>query len=147
MKKRLLATVLAAVMIISGTQIAGATSLSQARSQKNQAVLCVHSKEAREYARILEEDEQVKSFEVGYLLDQDRYTYVNPLDIRKDYFATQWTTDFVLHYADGRIGIRELIGKGGLTKRANVEKLEFSRRYWSSTEAADWKAVIMEKGE
>lgn len=37
MKKRLLATVLAAVMIISGTQIAGATSLSQARSQKNQA--------------------------------------------------------------------------------------------------------------
>ena len=117
------------------------------RSQKNQVVLCVHSKEAREYARILEEDEQVKSFEVGYLLDQNRYTYVNPLDIRKDYFATQWTTDFVLHYADGRIGIRELIGKGGLTKRANVEKLEFSRRYWSSTEAADWKAVIMEKGE
>ena len=37
MKKRLLATVLAAVMIISGIQIAGATSLSQARSQKNQA--------------------------------------------------------------------------------------------------------------
>lgn len=37
MKKRLLATVLAAVMVISGTQIAGATSLSQARSQKNQA--------------------------------------------------------------------------------------------------------------
>ena len=37
MKKRLLATVLAAVMIISGTQMAGATSLSQARSQKNQA--------------------------------------------------------------------------------------------------------------
>ena len=99
------------------------------RSQKNQAVLCVHSKEAREYARILEEDEQVKRFEVGYPLDQSRYTYVNPLDIRKDYFATQWTTDFVLHYADGRIGIRELIGKGGLTKRANVEKLEFSRRY------------------
>ena len=32
------------------------------RSQKNQAVLCVHSKEAREYARILEEDEQVKGF-------------------------------------------------------------------------------------
>ena len=37
MKKRLLATVLAAVMIISGTQIAGARCLSQARSQKNQA--------------------------------------------------------------------------------------------------------------
>ena len=37
MKKRLLATVLAAVMIISGTQIARATSLSQTRSQKNQA--------------------------------------------------------------------------------------------------------------
>ena len=37
MKKRLLATVLAAVMIISGTQIAGATSLSQERTQNNQA--------------------------------------------------------------------------------------------------------------
>ena len=28
-----------------------------------------------------------------------------------------------------------------------MEKLEFSRRYWSLENVASWKAVIMEKGE
>lgn len=37
MKKRLIATVLAMVMVISGTQMAGATTLSKAKNQKSQA--------------------------------------------------------------------------------------------------------------
>lgn len=117
------------------------------RSVKNQKVVCVHSREAREYARILESDELVISYEACYKLDMERYQFVSPLDIRKDYFDVAWATDFVLHYADGSIGIREIVTEAMLEKRANVEKLEFSRRYWSGSESVkDWKIVLMEKG-
>lgn len=115
------------------------------RSDKNQMVVCVHSREAREYARILEAEETVIRYEAGYVLDQERYSFVNPIDIRKDYFETEWATDFVLHYADGGMGIREITSEVSLAKRAAIEKLEFSRRYWSATEAVDWKIVLMEK--
>lgn len=117
------------------------------RSDKNAGVVCVHSKEAREYARILEQDQNVISYEACFTLDRVRYQFVNGLDIRKDYFSTEWATDFVLHYADGKIGIREMTTEASLSKRATIEKLEFSRRYWSASEAADWKIVIMERGE
>lgn len=117
------------------------------RSEKNQKVVCVHSEAAREYARILEKDGDVVSYEAGYVLDQERYQYIDPLDIRKDYFNTIWATDFVVHYKDGTIGIREIVSEAMLKKRANLEKLEFSRRYWSASDAADWEIVIMEKSE
>lgn len=117
------------------------------RSEKNQKVICVHSRETREYARILESDELVVSYEACYRLDMERYQFVSPWDIRKDYFDVEWATDFVLHFTDGSIGIREIVTEAMLTKRANIEKLEFSRRYWSSSESAkDWKIVLMEKG-
>ena len=117
------------------------------RSIKNQKVVCVHSREAREYARILELDENVLNYEACQSLDRERYQFVSPIDIRKDYFDVEWATDFVLHFADGSIGIREIVTEAMLSKRANVEKLEFSRRYWSSSESVkDWKIVIMEKG-
>ena len=59
----------------------------------------------------------------------------------------EWATDFVIYYADGSMGIREIVTETMLAKRANIEKLEFSRRYWSVSESVkDWKIVIMEKG-
>lgn len=117
------------------------------RSEKNGKVICVHSREAREYARILESDELVVSYEACYKLDKERYQFVSPVDIRKDYFDVEWATDFVLHFADGSIGIREVATEAMLSKRANIEKLEFSRRYWSGSESVrDWKIVLMEKG-
>lgn len=117
------------------------------RSIKNQKVVCVHSREAREYARILESEPEILSYEVCFKLDRERYQFVSTVDIRKDYFDVEWATDFVLHFADGSIGIREIATEAMLSKRANVEKLEFSRRYWSSSESVkDWKIVIMEKG-
>lgn len=117
------------------------------RSEKNQKVVCVHSREAREYARILESEPEVLSYEVCQSLDRERYRIVSTVDIRKDYFDVEWATDFVLHFADGSIGIREIVTEAMLSKRANVEKMEFSRRYWSSAESVrDWKIVLMEKG-
>lgn len=117
------------------------------RSSKNQSVVCVHSKEAREYAKILENDPKVETYEVNVPLDMEKYQYVNTIDIRKSYFEIAWATDFVLHYVDGNFGIREIIAETGLSKRAEIEKLEFSRRYWSSSKAVDWKIVIIEKEE
>lgn len=114
------------------------------RSDKNQKVMCVHSREAREYARFLEEDPELVSYGTCRKLEQERYQFVNPIDIRKDYFETSWATDFVLHYADGSIGIREIATETMLSKRANIEKLEFSRRYWAESESVrDWKIVII----
>lgn len=118
------------------------------RSEKNQKVVCVHSREAREYARVLESDELVVTFEACYKLDLERYQFINPIDIRKDYFEIEWATDFVLHFADGSMGIREIVTEAMLAKRANIEKLEFSRRYWSSSESVkDWKIVLMSRKE
>lgn len=117
------------------------------RSDKNKDIVCVHSREAREYARYLEADADVSSYETGMLLDSEKYPFVNPIGIRKEYFSTQWTSDFVVHFANGKTGVRELVTKSGLSKRANIEKLEFSRRYWSMMDVADWKIVVMEKGE
>lgn len=105
------------------------------RSEKNGKVVCVHSREAREYARILESDSDVVSYEACQSLDRERYQFVSPVDIRKDYFDVEWATDFVLHLADGSVGIREVVSEAMLSKRANIEKLEFSRRYWSGSKS------------
>ena len=118
------------------------------RSDKNKKVVCVHSREAREYARILDQEPEVVSYETCQALDMERYQFINPVDIRKDYFDVEWATDFVLHFEDGSIGIREVATEATLAKRATIEKLEFSRRYWSVSESVrDWKIIIMEKGE
>ena len=39
------------------------------RSEKNQKLVCVHSREAREYARIVESDNMVVSYEACQCLD------------------------------------------------------------------------------
>ena len=115
-------------------------------SKKNNQMVCVHSREEREYARMLEEDSNVAFYEAGTELDRSRYSFVNPIGIRKSYFDTDWATDFVLQYEDGRIGVRELVSASALEKQAAIEKLEFSRRYWANSEASEWKVLIMEKG-
>ena len=98
-------------------------------SEKNQKQLCVHSKLAR--------------YEVCEKLEKGQYSKINPVGIRKEYFTTDWSTDFILYYKDGRYGIREIVNEVFLKRRALIEKLEFSRRYWSTTSAIDWKIVIV----
>ena len=117
------------------------------KSNKNQTVMCVHSREAREYAKVIEEDPRVLTYEINVQLDMKKYVYVNPIDIRKEYFEISWTTDFLLHYVDGSVGIREMVIKSKLSKRSEIEKLEFSRRYWSASDVLDWKIVIVDKKE
>lgn len=115
-------------------------------SQKNQKMICVHSQAAKDYAKYLENQPHVIGYETSELLQMDRFQHISPLNIRKAYLAEKWTTDFLLHYADGRTGIREILDGMDLTKRADVEKLELSRRYWATMDVSDWKLVVQKEG-
>ena len=114
-------------------------------SEKNQELVTVHSRDARNYAQRLEQCREVTRYEACAEMDTGQYQYVNPVDIRKEYFETDWTSDFKLTYPDGTTGIRELAYVEDLLKRAIIERLEFSRRYWSAQKVRDWKVVLLHR--
>ena len=112
-------------------------------SKKNGAMVCLHSPAARDYAKFLEEQPWVGNYEAGVPLSEELYCHVSPVGIRNLYFKTPWVSDFLLHYADGRRGIRELVRADMLQKASTAERLEFSRRYWASTDIDEWKVVLV----
>lgn len=116
-------------------------------SEKNNAMLTVHSREAREYARRLESNVEVAGYDVCVPLEQERLRVVAPVDIRKDYFSGEWFLDFLVYFKDGSSGAREIVRRDKLIKRAVVEQLELSRRYWAMTGMHDWKLVIFGEEE
>ena len=111
-------------------------------SEKNSVMLTVHSREAREYAGRLETREDVGSYETGAALDLKKFQYIDPVDIRKEYLGGEWFSDFLLHFEDGSLSVRELVRKDDLTKRAVMERLELSRRYWALFDVRDWKLIV-----
>ena len=112
-------------------------------SHKNGDIMVLHSKWARDYAKWLEEQPWVQSYEAGCPLDVDIIGRISRAGIRTDYLQTGWATDFVLRYADGHKGVRELILRQQLKKKAYVERLELSRRYWAATDT-EWMVVIVD---
>ena len=112
-------------------------------SNKNGDIVCLHSKWARDYAKWLEEQLWVQSYQVGCPLDTDIMGRISRAGIRTDYLQAGWATDFVLRYADGHKGVRELILREQLKKKAYVERLELSRRYWAVTDT-EWMVVIVD---
>ena len=113
-------------------------------SEKNDTMLCVHTSLERDYAKWLEDQPWVERYETGVLLDASQMDHVSRVDIRSSYFDTSWASDFMVTLADGRKEIREIITLGQLRKKAVVEQLELSRRYWSALDVSDWKVVVME---
>ena len=113
-------------------------------SEKNDTMLCVHTSLERDYAKWLEDQPWVERYETGVLLDASQMDHVSRVDIRSSYFDASWASDFMVTLADGRKEIREIISSGQLRKRAVVEQLELSRRYWSALDVSDWKVVVME---
>ena len=111
-------------------------------SEKNQQMICVHSRRARDFAKYLEQQSWVKTYQTCVPLDQNRFPNISPIDIRKEYFSQEWTSDFVIQTADGRSSVREFIDEREFTKKAVMEKMELSRRYWSVLDVTDWKLVI-----
>ncbi|MBE5971075.1 MAG: hypothetical protein E7246_00945 [Lachnoclostridium sp.] len=115
------------------------------KSSKNDSTYCTHTELAREYARLLEANTEVEAYEVEVELDQEIFPYIPRVDIRKEYFEGAWVSDFVIRYMNGTIAVREIVTEEMLSKRAVIEKLEFSRRYWALSKIDNWKIVVMEK--
>ena len=97
-------------------------------SHKNGGMVVVHSEAARAYSRYLEERPEVTSYEACKPLDAARLNGIQKTDIRGEYFQGQWTSDCCIRFSDGTTGVRELVSASDLTKRAEVAKLELSRR-------------------
>lgn len=112
-------------------------------SEKNGRMVCLHSPAARDYAKYLEKQSWVESYEAGVPLSEELYCHVSPVGIRGLYFKTSWELDFLLHFADGRRGIRELVREDSLQKASTAERLEFSRRYWAATDVDECKVVLV----
>lgn len=111
-------------------------------SEKNKVMCSVHSAGAREYTKWLEERENVRGYEVNIAWDTAFLSRIDRVDIRGSYLITDWTSDFRLFFADGHIGIREMVREDKLQERAYIEKLELSRRYWKAQGIEDWKVVL-----
>ena len=112
-------------------------------SAKNNDIVCLHSKWARDYAKWLETQPCVQNYEAGCPMDADIMGRISRAGIRTDYLQAGWATDFVLQYADGHKGVRELVQQQQLKKKAYVERLELSRRYWATTDT-EWMVVIVD---
>lgn len=111
-------------------------------SEKNKAMCSVHSVVARDYTKWLEEREDVRGYEADIAWDTAFLVRIDRVDIRGSYLKTDWQSDFRLYFADGHIGIREMMHKEKLQERAVLEKLELSRRYWKAQGVEDWKVVL-----
>ena len=117
-------------------------------SEKNEAICIVHSDYAKKYAQLLETNEEVKHYKACVPLEKQKYEHVAKIGLRKNYFNTEWATDFLIFYVDGRFGVREIVSANeDLSKQATLEKLEFSRRYWTQQGAFDWKILILKEGD
>lgn len=106
----------------------------QLYSKKNGKLLILHSEKALVYAQRLEENPCVIGYESCVLLETEGMARVNPLDIRAEYLhgSTTWESSFLVEHEDSTRGICELVEcSESLQKRAVVEKLELSRRYWA----------------
>ena len=114
-------------------------------SGKNGGMVVVHSEAARAYSKHLEERPEITAYEACKPLDINRLDALQKTDIRGEYFREWWVSDFYIRHADGTAAVRELVSAADLTKRAEVEKLELSRRYWAALSVNDWKVVITGK--
>ena len=108
-------------------------------SAKNGRTMTVHTEQAMQYAMRLENDPAVSSYVTNHPLEQDK---IEPEQgVRKQYYETQWTTDFVVMFTDGTMGVRELVTKNKMSQRSEIEKLQLSQSYWQKI-TAGWKIVI-----
>lgn len=81
-----------------------------------------------QFASLLNESEDVKSFSVNVLLEG--------LEIGA------YTSDFVIHKCDGGLAIRECVERKKLHKPLTCKLLDASRLYWKSHGVNDWGIVV-----
>lgn len=97
--------------------------------QKCPQVCALYDKVQLAYARQLDSEENVVSFEVNVQL--------NDLGL-----ADTYTTDFLLTLADGTQAVREAVYRQHLSRPSVAALLESSKRYWASKGISDWGIII-----
>ena len=65
-------------------------------SEKNGKMICLHSRQARDYAKYLEAQSWVDHYESGPPLSQELYAHISPVGIRSAYFQVPWVSDFII---------------------------------------------------
>ena len=88
----------------------------------------------------------VKTYLVNHRLDSAFMSRIDHVDIRKEYFTQDWSTDFVVTMQEGSVLVCELATMKELQSRASIEKLELSRRYWMLKGCDSWKIIIVQEG-
>lgn len=81
-------------------------------------MMCLHSAQARDYAKRLEERLWIASYDACVPLELT--DQIDPWGIRTLYFKTEWTSDFLLIYADGKQAVWELVRPEDLKKQAVI---------------------------
>lgn len=112
-------------------------------STKNNRILIVHTESAKKYADSLENNADVISYEVCKKLDADNYLHIPKVGIKATIFQKEWTTDFLIKMKSGEMTARELCYKQDFLKTMNIQKMEFSRRYWEAQGINDWKIILI----
>lgn len=115
-------------------------------SEKNETLMSVHSRDTKVYADLLEASPHVVKYRCLLPLEPSFMEEVSRLGIRPVYFETAWASDFWIENADGTTGIREVLPIRHPIKKAMIEKLELSRRYWKQLDVDDWKIVVIDRG-
>jgi len=104
--------------------------------QKCPQVCALYDKVQLAYARQLDSEESVVSFEVNVQLNDNAGT-LNDLGL-----ADTYTTDFVLTLTDGTQAVREAVYRQHLSRPSVAALLESSKRYWTSKGISDWGIII-----
>ena len=111
-------------------------------SKKDGQVKVVTNDDEFKFSQKLEADDTVVRYQTSVPLENwTTRTYL--AGIRKAYRETDWLTSFVVEYTDGTKAAYEIIRQYHLEKRADVEKLEISRRYWTAIGVDKWQLIVM----
>lgn len=99
---------------------------------KCEGVCKTYSKIATQYALVLSECVEVKSFRTNIALEG--------LGLEVEYM-----TDFLIEKADGNYMVRECIDRTLLLRPKNAKLLDMSRNYWKKHGVTDWGIVTNDK--
>jgi hypothetical protein len=105
--------------------------------EKCQRVCCLYDKIQLAAARMLNADPSIVQVECNIPLQLDEIP-ADDLNLPSE----TYTTDFVIHFTDGKIAVREAVFRSHLSRPSVAERLELSRRYWQQQGINDWGIII-----
>lgn len=105
--------------------------------EKCPRVCCLYDKVQLAAARMLNADPSVIHIQCNIPLSLDEIP-ADDLNLPSE----TYTTDFVIHFADGKAAVREAVFRSHLSRPSVAERLELSRRYWRQQGIDDWGIII-----